>query len=261
MPIGDVVVEALGVCATPGRPVVKTGGRVLSVDRVSGDVSVVQLQLPPDSGFRFAPGQYIDVVLRDGTRRSYSMANQPGEDGHVELHVRAVPGGRFSQHVYQRLKPRDLLRVEGPFGSFLLNPTRLPVVLVASGTGYAPIASFLRSHHDALQARGVAFYWGGHREADLYAIDEMRRWEATSENFRFVPVLSSPEDSWRGRTGFVHLAVQEDIPDLSAFEVYACGNPLMIEAARTSFVAKSGLAPDRFFSDAFVIAAPAASRA
>ncbi|WP_322012785.1 FAD-binding oxidoreductase [Paraburkholderia sp. J12] len=254
LPRSNVVLDAPEVSSVAGRPIVKTGVRVMEVDRVSGDVTVLRLQAPAAGGFSFAPGQYMDVVLRDGARRSYSMANAPTDDGQIEWHIRAMAGGRFSQHVYQNLKPRDLLRVEGPFGSFTLRNTQAPVILLASGTGYAPISSIIRTHSADLAARGATLYWGGRRAEDLYAAEEARNWASLSPNFRFVPVVSEPDASWRGRTGFVHEVVQEDHPDLSMFEVYACGNPLMIDAARHAFRTECGLRESSFFSDAFVTA-------
>lgn len=251
-PASDVIIHAPEVSATPGRRTVKTGARVTSIGRVSRDVAVVRLQVPPATGFSFTAGQYMDVVLRDGTRRSYSMANRPDEDGTIEWHVRAMPDGRFSQHVYQNLKARDLLRIEGPFGAFMLRDSTRPVVFLASGTGYAPIASLMRTHTDILAERGATFYWGGAREADLYAYNDAMAWQEGSARYRFIPVLSNPEPGWTGRTGFVHEAVSHDFPDLSQFEVYACGNPLMVDAARVSFTEKFGLHIDNFISDAFV---------
>lgn len=248
----DVTIVAPEVLPTPGQRVVQTGARVLEVDRVSRDVARVVLQVPPAAGFSFQPGQYVDVVLRDGSRRSYSMANAPTDAGLVEWHVRAVPDGRFSNYVYQSLKPRDMLRIEGPFGAFTLRKSVAPIVLLASGTGYAPIAALLKAHKAEIMLRGAVLYWGGARLTDLYALDEAQEWQNEHSSFRFVPVLSGNEPGWSGRTGFVHEAVVADFPDLSRHEVYACGNPLMVDAARHTFTRETGLNPENFFSDAFV---------
>lgn len=257
IPAGDVVLDAPELSSTPGRRIVKVGARVIGIERVSDDVALVRSQMPEDSGFNFDPGQYVDVVLRDGARRSYSMANAPGPDGQIEWHVRAMPGGKFSQHVYRNLKLRDLLRVEGPFGSFTLHDTSAPLVFLASGTGYAPIASMMRARHDSIVKRGATFYWGARREEDLYAMDEVLGWEKSARNLKFVPVLSEPGPDWTGRTGFVHEAVRKDHPDLSGYEVYACGNPLMVDAARYTFLRECQLSKDSFFSDSFVTAVSA----
>jgi CDP-4-dehydro-6-deoxyglucose reductase len=250
--VSDVTIAAPEVLPTPGQRVVQTGARVLEVERVSHDVARVRLQVPPASGFSFKAGQYVDVVLRDGARRSYSMANAPDADGIIEWHIRAVPDGRFSNHVYGNLKPRDLLRVEGPFGTFMLRETSAPIILLASGTGYAPIAAMLKTHEAEIMRRGAVLYWGGTRLADLYAYNEVLTLERTHRAFRFVPVLSGSETGWMGRTGFVHEAVAQDFPDLSGHEVYACGNPLMVDAARNVFVRNNGLAAENFLSDAFI---------
>ncbi|RQR43663.1 CDP-6-deoxy-delta-3,4-glucoseen reductase [Burkholderia sp. Bp9140] len=252
MPIGDLVLESPEVATEPGRRIVQAGARVQSVEHVSHDVAIVRLQVQSGTEFSFVPGQYVDVLLRDGTRRSYSMANAPDDTGLIEWHVRAIPDGRFSNHVYQSLKPRDLVRIEGPFGAFALSQSNRPVVLLASGTGYAPIAAFIKAHGVELAARGAALYWGGRRREDLYAFEEAEQWAQNDARVRFVPVLSDPEVGWWGRTGFVHEAVAADVPDLSGHEVYACGNPLMVDAARSAFTQANRLPVTSFFSDAFV---------
>lgn len=253
-PVGEVVIEAPEVLPEPGRRVVQVGARVASVERVSHDVCVVRLQVPPQSGLDFAPGQYCDVVLRDGTRRSYSMANLPDGSGILEWHIRALPRGRFSTHVYKVLKPRDMLRVEGPYGAFQLSASDKPAILLASGTGYAPIASIMRAHDAALRERGAKLYWGGRRLEDLYAYQQACDWAATWPEFEFIPVLSDPQPGWTGRTGFVHEAVAQDLGRMEDVEVYACGNPLMVDAARVVFVRDHGLPARAFYSDAFITA-------
>lgn len=248
--LGDVTVFAPEVAATPGQRVVQAGARVLAVKRVSADVAIVTLRVS-GGDFSFIPGQYIDVVLRDGARRSYSMASAPGADGTVEWHVRALPGGLFSPYVYDKLKERDMLRIEGPFGSFMLQPTDAPLILLASGTGYAPIAAMLKAQGERIAQRGAVLYWGGNRLTDLYARDEVDALLARLPGLRFIPVLSGPDPGWQGAQGFVHEEVARDFPDLSRHEVYACGNPLMVDAARQVFVRDNGLVEDNFFSDAF----------
>jgi CDP-4-dehydro-6-deoxyglucose reductase len=248
----DLVIEAEGVPGEPGQRVIKTAARVTEVLRPSADVVVVKAQVPAQAGWRFRAGQYADLVLRDGARRSYSMANAPNERGEIEWHIRRIEGGRFSAYAYEALKPKDLLRVEGPFGSFTLRPGVAPVILLASGTGYAPIASMLAAHGDELAARGARLYWGGRRPEDLYALQGEAAWRERHPGIEIVPVYSDLEPGDPGRRGLVHEAVLADLPDLSAHEVYACGNPLMIEAARRDFMNKAGLRPNHFFSDAFV---------
>uniref|UniRef100_Q47B14 Ferredoxin:Oxidoreductase FAD/NAD(P)-binding:Oxidoreductase FAD-binding region n=1 Tax=Dechloromonas aromatica (strain RCB) TaxID=159087 RepID=Q47B14_DECAR len=249
----NLTLEAPSVPKEAGQRIVTTGAKVVEVERPSHDVAVIKLQVPAQSGFAFQAGQYASVLMKDGAKRSYSMANAPNEDGVVEWHVRRMEGGRFSTHAYDKLKAGGMLRIEGPFGTFLLQPGDAPVVLLASGTGYAPIASLLKTHGPELARRKAVLYWGGRTWADLYAVDSIESWEAEYPGIRLVPVLSEAGPEWAGRTGFVHAAVLSDLPDLSGHEVYACGNPLMIDAARASFTAEAGLPPERFFADAFVV--------
>lgn len=252
MPQGPLELLAPDVPKEPGQRVVTAGGRVIAVHRPSADVTIVHVQLPGSSGFSFRPGQYADVLLRDGSRRSYSMANRPGEDGVLEWHIRRMEGGKFSTHAYDRLKEKDVLRIQGPYGTFVLQDTASPIVFLASGTGYAPIASMLHSHLATIAQRGAVLYWGGRQWSDLYGISSVEQWQEEFPGVRLVPVLSEAGESWSGRTGWVHQAVLDDLPDLSGHEVYACGNPLMIDAARQAFVTSAGLAPKAFHSDAFV---------
>lgn len=251
-PTSDLALEAPGVPAEPGRRVVKTAARVTEVIRPSADVVVIRAQVPPASGWQCRAGQYAELVMRDGARRCYSMANPPNERGEIEWHVRRIEGGRFSTHAYDALKPRDLLRIEGPFGDFTLREGDAPVILLASGTGYAPIAALLATHGAELARRGAALYWGGRRRADLYALDDEAGWRERHPGIGLVPVYSEATQGDAGRRGFVHQAVLDDHPDLSRHEVYACGNPLMVDAARESFTHGAGLPADRFHSDAFV---------
>jgi CDP-4-dehydro-6-deoxyglucose reductase len=185
------------------------------------------------------------------------MANAPhrlGTPPAIELHLRHMPGGRFTEHVFGAMKEKDILRMEGPFGSFFLREeSDKPIVLLASGTGFAPIKALVEQLHDLGSIRPVRLYWGGRRKADLY----LPGWFATAKELlpqiEIVPVLSepAPEDAWTGRTGFVHLAVIADLPDLSDHQVYACGAPIVIESAQRDFVAKCGLPADEFYADSF----------
>ena len=255
LPLGNLVLHAPTVPKEPGQRVVTAGARVVDVQRPSKDVAIVHLQAPAAAGLQFKAGQYIDVLLKDGARRSYSLANTPNDEGLLELHVRRMEGGRFSTHAYDKLKARDLLRIQGPYGTFVLQDSAAPIVLLASGTGYAPIVSLLRTHSAAIAQRGAVLYWGGRQWSDLYAVESVPSWQAQFPGVQLIPVLSEPNADWQGRTGLVHEAVLQDLTDLSGHEVYACGNPLMIDAARSSFTAKAGLPPEHFYCDAFVISA------
>ena len=255
-PQSDCVVEARNVPGAGEHPVLKLPTRVLSLERAADDVMVLRLQLPANQNFQYRAGQYVEFILRDGARRSYSMANAPHERGNppaIELHLRHMPGGKFTDHVFGAMKEKDIMRMEGPYGSFFLRDSRKPLVLLASGTGFAPIKALIEQlRHDG-QSRPAVLYWGCRRRADLYRDDWCREAAAGSPWLRYVPVLSEPaaDDDWGGRSGLVHMAVMADLPDLSGHQVYACGAPVMVDAARHDFVARCGLPEDEFFADAF----------
>ena len=226
--------------------------RVLALSKKSHDVVMLRLQLPAGEPLQFHAGQYIEFILRDGTRRSYSMANAPhtlAEPGTgIELHIRHLPGGKFTDHVFGAMKEKEILRIEGPYGSFFLREdSDKPIVLLASGTGFAPIKALLEHMKFKGIERAATLYWGGRRPEDLYMDDWVRSQLALMPNLRYVPVVSNavPEDNWRGRTGFVHRAVMEDFADLSGHQVYACGAPIVVDSAKRDYVAQRGLARGR----------------
>ena len=184
------------------------------------------------------------------------MANAPHDDEFVQLHVRHVPGGTFTDHVFKTMRERDILRLEGPFGTFFLREeSQKPVVFVASGTGFAPIKAVIEHMRHKGIARPATLYWGGRRPKDLYLNELAKSWPLT-----YVPVISDalPEDHWTGRTGFVHRAVMADFPDLSGHQVYACGVPVMVDAARRDFTAQCKLPEDEFYADSFTTQADVA---
>jgi CDP-4-dehydro-6-deoxyglucose reductase len=219
------------------------------------------LQLPATDTFAYHAGQYVEFLLRDGSRRSYSMANAPHtqlNQARLELHLRHMPGGLFTDQVFSTLKEKDILRVEGPFGSFYLREdSQKPMVLLASGTGFAPIKALIEHMQHKGITRPVSLYWGGRRPADLYMHDWVVAQAAQMPHLRYIPVVSNalPEDAWSGRTGFVHQAVVQDTPDLSGHEVYACGAPIVIESAQRDYVQSHGLPAEAFFADSFTSAA------
>lgn len=254
----DLVIESHQVRLATDIQVRKMPARVMALDRLADDVMRVVLQLPAADPFRFYAGQYLDVLLKDGSRRSYSMANAPAADNQVELHIRHMPGGVFTDHVFgtgaTQMKVREIVRVEGPLGSFFLRAdTDAPIVLLASGTGFAPIRAILQQLAASASQRQVTLYWGGRRPADLYLDDQAQAFAQALPGFRYVPVVSDaqPEDGWQGRTGFVHQAVMQDIADLSGYQVYACGAPVVVDSARRDFTQQCGLPPEQFFADAF----------
>ena len=254
----DLVVESREIRLASDIQVRKLPSRVTSISRPAADVAVLQLQLPATETFKFYAGQYVELILKDGKRRSYSMGNPPHSAAALELHIRHLPGGLFTDHVFgvgaTQMKEREILRIEGPLGSFFLREdSPLPIVMVASGTGFAPIKAIIEHmvHQDI--KRPVMLYWGGRRPCDLYMHALAQSWAATIPNFTYVPVVSDalPDDSWTGRTGFVHKAVMEDFPDLSGYQVYACGAPIVVDSARREFVAQCHLPDEAFFADSF----------
>ena len=268
-PCSDLVLEARVVAAEGMIPIRKLPCRVASIDYPAQDVAVVRLQLPASERFQFHAGQYIDILLKDGKRRSYSMANSPLEGEQVELHIRQTPGGAFTDAVFGQptsstnpVKQKDILRFEGPLGSFFLREeTRQPIVFLASGTGFAPIKAIIEYARAKNFDPPMTFYWGGRRPSDLYMLSLAEQWAAEMPHLRFIPVISDaePEDQWRGRTGFVHQAVMQDFPDLSGHLVYACGAPVVVRAAQKDFIDHCRLSSDSFFSDAFTTAADLAA--
>jgi CDP-4-dehydro-6-deoxyglucose reductase len=264
-PQSDLVLESRQVTQIGAFPIRKMPTRVSSMQKLSPDVMLLRLQLPAAEAFQYHAGQYVDFLLRDGDRRSYSMANAPhtqGNPAHVELHLRHMPGGKFTDQVFSSLKEKDILRIEGPHGGFYLREdSDRPMVFLASGTGFAPIKALIEQMQFRDIKRPVTVYWGGRRPHDLYMHDWLLEQAAAMPNLSYVPVVSdaTPEDGWTGRTGFVHLAVMTDFPDLSGHQVYACGAPVVVESARTDFAAQCGLVPDHFFADAFTSAADRAA--
>jgi CDP-4-dehydro-6-deoxyglucose reductase len=254
IPDSDLVIEAREVSGSSDYPVRKMPTRVQSLRKAAPDVTIITLQLPANEALAYRAGQYIEFMLKDGKRRAYSIANAPSYEGPLELHIRYMPGGVFTEHVFNTMKERDILRFEGPLGTFFLREdSDKPIVLLASGTGFAPVKALVEHLMHLKSSRKVTLYWGGRRPQDLYMDELCQAWTATLPDFRYVPVISDalPEDHWQGRTGFVHEAVMQDIPDLSGYQVYACGAPVMVDAARRDYVALRGLPPDEFYADAF----------
>lgn len=257
VPHSNVVLESRQVTSADAFAVKRMPARVTSMGKKSPDVMQLTLQLPANDNFRYHAGQYVEIILRDGSRRSYSMANAPDAASHgatfLELHIRHMPGGKFTDHVFTDMKEKEILRLEGPFGSFFLREdSTKPMVLLASGTGFAPLKALI----EHMQAKGITrpatLYWGGRRPADLYMDPWVQSKLAEMPHLRYVPVVSDAlaEDGWTGRTGFVHQAVLQDQPDLSGHQVYACGAPIVVESAKRDYT-QAGLPEDEFFADSF----------
>lgn len=254
MPQSDVVIEAREVLGVGDFPIKKLPSRVAKLERLTDDVMILSLQLPATERMQFKAGQYIEFLLKDGKRRAYSMATAPHSDELLALHIRHMPGGLFTDQVFGTLKEKDILRFEGPLGTFFLREdSEKPIIMLASGTGFAPIKAMIDHWAHQQSTRPVTLYWGGRRPADLYMNALCEEWAKTLPNFRYIPVISDalPEDNWTGRTGFVHKAVMQDLQNLSDYQVYACGAPLMVEAAQRDFVAECKLPNEEFFADSF----------
>ncbi len=256
--LSDLTIEVREVQGVGDIPIRKMPCRVKAIIQAATDVRILQLQLPATEKLLFNAGQYVEIIMKDGRRRSYSMANAPHEEGGLQLHLRHLQGGAFTDHVFgvgtTQLKERDIMRLEGPFGSFFLREdSNKPIVLLASGTGFAPIRSIVEHMVFKDIRRPVHFYWGGRRPRDLYQDEQARQWAQSRPDFRYIPVVSDalPEDAWNGATGFVHKAVMADLPDLSGFQVYACGAPIMVESAKRDFVQQCGLPNEEFYADSF----------
>jgi CDP-4-dehydro-6-deoxyglucose reductase len=257
MPQTNVVLEARTVPGAGEFAIRKMPTRVTSITKPAPDVAILQMQLPANDRLEYHAGQYIEFILRDGSRRSYSMANAPHtqlDKPGIELHVRHLPGGKFTDHVFTAMQPKEILRMEGPFGSFFLREdSDKPMILLASGTGFAPIKAIIEQIRFKHITRPTQLYWGCRSKADLYLHDWALNAAASLHNLSYIPVLSEPrpEDDWHGRTGLVHRAVMLDHPNLMNHQVYACGAPVMVEAAQHDFVMKCALPDDEFYADAF----------
>ena len=261
-PQSDLLIEAREVQGAGDIAIRKVPCRVNEISRHGSDVAILKLQLPASERFQFLAGQYLEFLLKDGQRRAYSIANAPEQEGPLELHIRHLPGGLFTDFVFAAkdpaLKEKDILRFEGPLGSFFLREdSKKPIIFVAAGTGFAPIKSIIEQMQAKKIQRPISLYWGGRRPSDLYMNSLCETWAQDLPDFKYIPVISDalPEDAWDGRSGFVHEAVMTDHPNLKDFQVYACGAPVMVNAARQDFSSKCHLPEEEFFADSFTSAA------
>jgi CDP-4-dehydro-6-deoxyglucose reductase len=253
-PLTDIVFEVRELAGAKDLAIRTLPCRVEKVDKPADDVAVISLRLPAGERLQFLAGQYIDILMKGGKRRSFSLANAPHDDQFLQLHVRKTPGGAFSRYVFEEMKERAILRFEGPLGTFYLREdSDKPLIFVAGGTGFAPIKAQLEHlfHHG--DDRPIVLYWGARSRADLYLHDLPMRWQQEHPGFTYIPVLSDapPGDAWQGREGLVHQAVLDDFADLSGYQVYACGAPAMTDVAKETFVAQRRLPEDEFYCDAF----------
>ena len=249
-PHSDLVLEVKEIGAARDIPVKILPTRIQQLERVSEDVMVIRLKLPTNERLQFLAGQYIEFLLKDGKRRAFSLASAPHADDLLELHVRRVPGGNFTEYVFTQMKEKEIMRIEGPLGTFFLREdSDKPIILIAGGTGFAPIKGLIEHALHIGIKRPMKFYWGSRDRAGLYMNSLAEQW-AAAHGIPYIPVLSEPDPAWTGRTGLVHEAALADHTDLSGFQAYVCGAPVMCEAALRDFTAK-GLPKDEFFADVF----------
>jgi CDP-4-dehydro-6-deoxyglucose reductase len=259
-PLTDCVIEVREIEGLAGIEPTTVPCRVTEITPMGDDVMLLRVRLPMNENMRFVAGQHVEFMLKDGKRRSYSIAVPHEVEGvrALEFHIRHLPGGAFTDRLFSGgVKTGEVMRFVGPLGSFYLRDSAKPAVFVASGTGFGPIKSMLEYAVKRPDPRAMVLYWGCRSLRDLYLLDLPRKWEKQFPDFRYVPVLSDPmqEDQWQGRTGLVHRAVMDDFPDLSGHQVYACGAPVMVDSARRDFAANCALPEDQFFADSFLSAA------
>ena len=250
-PLADVVIQANEIAAATNIEIRILPCRVTRLHKLTHDVMAIDLKLPQDQQLAYLAGQYIDILLRDGRRRSFSLATAPGA-AQLQLHVRHVPQGRFTGHVFNSMRERDLLRFQGPLGTFFLREnSERPIVMMGGGTGFAPLKSMIEDAFEGGVTRDIHLFWGVRAKRDLYLHELAQSWTQVP-TFRYTPVLSEPvaDDQWSGATGWVHEAVINAYPNLDEHEVYASGPPPMIEAGKLAFAAH-GLDRDRLFFDSF----------
>lgn len=254
----DLVIECKQLGSVNDIPVKTLPSRIEKLEKLAPDVIEMHLRLPANERLQFWAGQYIDILLKDGRKRSFSLANAPHDDAVLQLHIRHVPGGLFTEQVFSTMKVRDILRFNGPHGTFYLREeSPKPMILLAGGTGFAPIKAIVEHAIAENSLRPMFIYWGAKARADLYQNALPEAWAAAHAHIKYIPVLSEPTpgDVWNGRNGLVHQAVMADFPDLSGHQVYACGAPVMIDAAKHDFVTTCRLPEEEFFADAFTFSA------
>jgi len=252
-PCSDLRLEANIADAIAGIPIRKMPCRVSSSEQLGHDVLRIILSLPGKLKFKFLAGQYIDFILKDGHRRSYSIANAPHDGDHIELHVRYVEGGQFAEYAFGNMPEKAMLRIEGPLGTFYLREeSDRPIIFMAGGTGFAPVKGLIEHSLHLGQQRPIHLYWGARAHRDLYDLELAQQWAEQHSHIQFIPVLSDPDDAdqWQGRTGFVHDAIMADFDDLSSFDIYAGGPPQMVNAGFDNFSTR-GLTAEHYFSDSF----------
>lgn len=250
-PLSDLTIEAK-VIAGADIPVRTLPCRVTRMEHYTDEIMGLSLKLAAGQTFKFRAGQYIDILLKGGAHRSFSLANAPHEDECLQLQIRHVPGGRFTSHVFTEMAERDLLRFNGPLGTFFVRKEdAAPIVMVAGGTGIAPIRGMLADLFEQGDTHEIHLYWAMRKMDDFYLDDVFRAWATAHPNFHYTPVCADPEEE--GPSGPVQEVLIADLPVLSEHALYVSGSPAMVEAVSQAGLAH-GLSPDRLYSDAFEFA-------
>lgn len=263
LPETDLVLESRELARAGEIPIKNLPARVQDIEALTHDIMRLRLKLPDSERLQFLAGQYIEILLKDGRRRAFSMANAPHDDAFIELHIRLVPGGEFTHTVFEEMKPKAMLRIEGPLGAYYLREdSAWPVILMGGGTGFAPLKGMLEHAFHSGMERPLHLFWGVRAHRDLYMQELIQDWLAAHPNFRYTPVLSepTPDDHWDGETGLVMDAVARAYPELGGHDIYMSGPPPMCDAGRTRFL-EHGAPIERMFSDAFEFAADTRDKA
>ena len=247
----DLTVEIKEVGAIEDIPVKTLPTKVASMERLSEEVMSLHLTLPESERMQYLAGQYVEFILKDGRRRAFSIANAPHDDETLEFHIRHIKGGEFTSHVFDDMSDGEILRIEGPLGTFFLREdSERPIIMLATGTGFGPVKAIVEHAIAEHSHRRIYVYWGARSKDALYMNELAQKWADENANIEYRPVLSRPDEAWDGRRGYVQDAVIADFDDLSDFELYACGHPQMVHSAKEALVAK-GMDADHCYSDAF----------
>jgi CDP-4-dehydro-6-deoxyglucose reductase len=250
-PEGDVTLEVKTISQQEEIKVRMLPCRVHQIDHLAHDVIRLMLKLPDGQRLQFRAGQYVEFVLADGRHRAFSIANAPHDDAFIELHIRHVDGGKFTDWAFSQMEEKAILRIEAPHGSFVLDEkSQRPMIFMGGGTGFAPLKGQIEHAFHMGISRPMTLYWGVRSKRDLYLPELPKTWEAGFDHFKFIPVLSEPDADWEGRTGYVHEAVLADIDNLADHDIYMAGPPIMVKSGRDAFLA-AGVSDEHMHYDSF----------
>jgi CDP-4-dehydro-6-deoxyglucose reductase len=251
VPEEDLAIEAAEITQVAEIPVRTLPARVESMAHFTPEIMRLRLKLPRAARLQFLAGQYVDILLPEGKRRAFSIASAPSVHDYLELHIKQVDGGGFTGHVFSDMQLKDILRLQGPLGTFFVRRrSERPMIMMGGGTGFAPLKSMIEELIESEDRREIHLFWGVRRPADLYAKELIDTWTQQHPNFSFTPVLAEPDADWEGERGFVHEAVLRAYPSLEAHDLYMSGPPVMIHTARSEFL-NAGVREDHLFYDSF----------